>query len=112
LVRKIEYAFKNSCIVFQLLEIIIFPLSLFYLFHFFSSSFSSECLRRERSDQMTIILDELIASDKTKVFCHPVNELIAPDYFLTIKTPMDFSTIYKKLHELQYQSLDQFKYDG
>lgn len=35
----------------------------------------------------------------------------APDYFKTIKTPMDFSTIYKKLHELAYQDIEQFKYD-
>ena len=60
---------------------------------------------------MTLLLDDLVSQDRNKSFLHPVSEALAPDYYLTIRTPMDFSTIYQKLMELQYQSIDQFKFD-
>lgn len=59
------------------------------------------------------ILDELLNHPISRVFSEPVDPVAdeAPDYFDIIKTPMDFSTVRKKLDERQYKSFHEFQQD-
>ena len=70
-----------------------------------------DCVKREQANEMMLILDALKALDRNSYFLHPVTEAMAPEYFLTIKTPMDFTTITNRLYALSYTELEQFKYD-
>ena len=70
-----------------------------------------DCVKREQANEMMLIMDALKAADRHSYFLHPVTEEMAPEYFQTIKTPMDFSTITHRLHALSYTELEQFKYD-
>jgi len=49
------------------------------------------------------------SEDRYKLFLRPVSNTIAPDYSKIIKTPMDFTTIHKKLQALRYNSVEEFK---
>ena len=70
-----------------------------------------ECVKREQANAMTAILDALRQADRQSYFLHPVTKEQAFDYSDTIKTPMDFSTIYSRLRALSYTDTEQFKYD-
>ena len=70
-----------------------------------------DCVKREGANEMMHIMDALKAMDRNSYFLHPVTEEQAPEYFQTIKTPMDFSTITNRLYALSYTELEQFKYD-
>ena len=52
----------------------------------------------ELKDKLLGILEKLRANPKFSVFELPVTEKIAPSYFDTVKRPMDFSTIEKRLY--------------
>jgi hypothetical protein len=49
--------------------------------------------------------------DTERIFAVPVTEDIAPGYFDMIKHPMDLSTIRQRLHDDEYQTLQQFRDD-
>lgn len=49
--------------------------------------------------------------DTQKIFAYPVTEDIAPGYFNVVKHPMDLSTIRTKIHDDEYQTLQQFSDD-
>jgi len=66
--------------------------------------FSSDDIR----EKMTPILRQLYEHEEGAWFRQPVTEAIAPGYFDIIKYPMDFSTIFKKFDENQYQTPFQF----
>ena len=70
-----------------------------------------DCVKREQAKEMEHILDSLRSLDRNNYFLHPVTDAQAPDYRDTIKTPMDFTTIYNRIHSLSYTELEQFKYD-
>ncbi|KAI8802926.1 hypothetical protein BJ742DRAFT_872918 [Cladochytrium replicatum] len=57
------------------------------------------------------VLEEIKSLDKQMLFAVPVTEDIAPDYFKTIKEPMDFATMTSKLNLWRYNSVDEFEYD-
>jgi hypothetical protein len=44
-------------------------------------------------------------------FLEPVNPKLVPDYLKIIKSPMDFSTIGKKIEAGSYTEVDQFRHD-
>ena len=56
-----------------------------------------DCVKREQAKEMELILDSLQALDRSNYFLNPVTDEQAPDYSDTIKTPMDFTTIYNRL---------------
>uniref|UniRef100_A0A7N0TPF7 Bromo domain-containing protein n=1 Tax=Kalanchoe fedtschenkoi TaxID=63787 RepID=A0A7N0TPF7_KALFE len=64
-------------------------------------------------DKKTIlfILDRLQKKDTHGVFSEPVDPEELPDYHEIIQTPMDFSTIRKKLDDGLYPNLEQFEED-
>ena len=70
-----------------------------------------DCVKREQAKEMEHILDSLRTLDRSNYFLNPVTDEQAPDYRDTIKTPMDFTTIYNRIHSLSYTELEQFKYD-
>lgn len=47
--------------------------------------------------------------DPQGIFAEPVTDDIAPGYSALITNPMDFSTMAKKMDNLQYQSVDEYK---
>jgi len=47
--------------------------------------------------------------DPQGIFAEPVTEAIAPGYSSVIQHPMDFSTMSKKIDNLQYQSVNDYK---
>ncbi|XP_055356680.1 bromodomain-containing protein 7-like [Paramacrobiotus metropolitanus] len=49
--------------------------------------------------------------DDKKFFGFPITDIIAPNYSLLVKHPMDFSTMRKKLARGWYENLPQFKND-
>ena len=49
--------------------------------------------------------------DKNKVFAFPVDRSVVPDYYDIIKSPMDFSTISRKIDEHDYETFQQFQDD-
>ncbi|OHT17677.1 Bromodomain containing protein [Tritrichomonas foetus] len=49
--------------------------------------------------------------DTQKIFAYPVTEDIAPGYFNVVKHPIDLSVIKAKLHDDEYQTLQQFRDD-
>ena len=55
-------------------------------------------------EKMTPILRQMYDHEEGMWFREPVTEAIAPGYFSIIKYPMDFSTIFKKIEENQYQT--------
>ncbi|KAK8964917.1 Transcription initiation factor TFIID subunit 1-B [Platanthera guangdongensis] len=55
------------------------------------------------------ILDILQKKDTYRVFSEPVDPEELPDYHEVIKTPMDFSTVRKKLSRGAYRNLEQFE---
>uniref|UniRef100_A0A0N5AP61 Bromo domain-containing protein n=1 Tax=Syphacia muris TaxID=451379 RepID=A0A0N5AP61_9BILA len=57
------------------------------------------------------LLRKLHAKDPEEYFAFPVTQAIAPDYHLTIKEPMDFSTMRMKIENNEYQDLAAFKHD-
>lgn len=57
------------------------------------------------------ILDKLAAKDKHSTFAEPVAEEDAPEYFDVITSPMDLSTMRKKVVQLEYSSLDELEAD-
>jgi bromodomain and PHD finger-containing protein 1 len=57
------------------------------------------------------ILGLLIEMDKNRVFVSPVDSKEAPTYYETIKEPMDFSHMLKKINEMKYEKFEQFEYD-
>ena len=57
------------------------------------------------------IMDQLQENDIQDIFAEPVDIRDVPDYLDHIKTPMDFSTMRKKLVNLEYGSLDQLEAD-
>lgn len=61
----------------------------------------------------TSILDELQKHPISKMFAEPVDPINdeAPNYFVIVKKPMDFSTIRKKLQNGQYSTIHDFKKD-
>ncbi|CAF3707592.1 unnamed protein product [Rotaria sp. Silwood1] len=70
----------------------------------YPARFSSDDLR----EKMTPILRHLFNQEEGGWFRQPVTENIAPGYFDIIKYPMDFSTIFKKLDENQYETPYEF----
>ncbi|CAM8938324.1 unnamed protein product [Rhodiola kirilowii] len=60
---------------------------------------------------MLFILDRLQKKDTHGVFSEPVDPEELPDYHDIIQTPMDFSTVRKKLDDGLYQTLEQFEED-
>ncbi|KAH0791158.1 bromodomain-containing protein 7 isoform X2 [Histomonas meleagridis] len=57
------------------------------------------------------LVKKVSQKDIQKIFAQPVTEDIAPGYFSIVKHPMDLSTIKSKIHDDEYQSLQQFKDD-
>ena len=49
--------------------------------------------------------------DTQKIFAYPVTEDIAPGYFNVVKHPIDLSVIRAKIHDDEYQTLQQFRDD-
>jgi bromodomain-containing protein 7/9 len=57
------------------------------------------------------LIRKVSQKDVHKLFAAPVTEDIAPGYFAMIKNPIDLSAIRAKVHDDEYQSLQQFKDD-
>jgi len=57
------------------------------------------------------IFDMLEENDSQHIFAEPVDVRDVPDYFDHIKTPMDFSTMKKKLDNMHYVTLDELEED-
>ncbi|KAK8882503.1 Bromodomain containing protein 7 [Tritrichomonas musculus] len=57
------------------------------------------------------IWKKISQKDTQKIFAYPVTEDIAPGYFNVVKHPMDLSTIKAKIHDDEYQTLQQFRDD-
>ncbi|CAF1085093.1 unnamed protein product [Rotaria sordida] len=55
-----------------------------------------------------IILNELLKNDASWPFQTPVDAKQHPEYYECIKTPMDFSTMKKKMRNHQYTKRDEF----
>ncbi|OQS01265.1 hypothetical protein ACHHYP_01485 [Achlya hypogyna] len=62
-------------------------------------------------DMMSYVLRELMKKDVYDFFGLPVDTAAVPDYLDKIATPMDFSTIQKKINRHEYTSFDAFKLD-
>ena len=69
-------------------------------------------------NMMKNISEHMIDSSHSKatvlagtVFGQPVDLSVVPDYLTVIKEPMDFSTVMKKLHNMQYRTVDDWKKD-
>ncbi|ESQ27490.1 hypothetical protein EUTSA_v10018318mg [Eutrema salsugineum] len=60
---------------------------------------------------LLFILDRLQKKDTYGVYSEPVDPEELPDYHETIKNPMDFSTLRKKLESGAYVTLEQFEQD-
>ena len=58
-----------------------------------------------------IILNELLKSDASWPFQTPVDAKQHPEYYECVKTPMDFSTMKKKMRNNQYTKRDDFLND-
>lgn len=56
-------------------------------------------------------LEQLQELDTSNIFAEPVPLDEVPDYLDHIKTPMDFSTMYKKVEGHEYKDFDQFESD-
>ena len=56
-----------------------------------------------------IILEKIKKFDKMYIFAEPVNTELVPDYLTFIKTPMDLSTMIKKLDNHEYRTLSSFE---
>ncbi|KAJ3165588.1 nuA3 HAT complex component nto1 [Geranomyces variabilis] len=57
------------------------------------------------------VFEQIRALDRNGYFSDPVTPEIAPDYFEHVKTPMDFSTIARKVENYEYRDLDKFDAD-
>ncbi|KAJ3160640.1 nuA3 HAT complex component nto1 [Geranomyces michiganensis] len=57
------------------------------------------------------VFEQIRALDRNGYFSDPVTPEIAPDYFEHVKTPMDFSTIARKVENYEYRDLDTFDAD-
>lgn len=67
-----------------------------------------------KKDMKSILLkalDTIQKRDAYGFFLEPVNPKLVPDYLKIIKSPMDFSTMRKKLDSGQYKSVDEFRHD-
>merc|ERR1719319_553379 len=62
-------------------------------------------------DYLKRILKSLQKLDVRGFFANPVNVSEAPGYLTIIKTPMDFSTMRKKLKSLEYNSIEEMETD-
>ena len=56
-----------------------------------------------------MVTDAHPSRDKHKFFQEPVTTDLAPDYFNIIRTPMDFSTMRKKLAAGEYKTIDDLQ---
>ncbi|KAJ3180757.1 nuA3 HAT complex component nto1 [Geranomyces variabilis] len=57
------------------------------------------------------VFEQIRALDRNGYFSDPVTPEIAPDYFEHVKTPMDFSTIARKVDNYEYRDVDKFDAD-
>lgn len=75
--------------------------------------FSIECESYHRAgvDVYLGVLEKLRVKDKHGTFAEPVTEEMAPGYSKIITSPMDLTTMRKKVTELQYSSVDDFEAD-
>ena len=64
-----------------------------------------------KPNAMNDLIKKLQAKDKHGVFAEPVTEAIAPGYFSTVTTPMDFRTLRENVRLGKYQSWDAFVQD-
>lgn len=60
------------------------------------------CVTTTKAHDLSHLLDRLVNEDKQSYFVEPVTDDIAPGYSLVIKTPMDFSSIRRKLVRRAY----------
>ena len=68
-----------------------------------------ECVRRKGANHMVQLLNRLIREDALQVFMYPVRDDVAPNYSLIIRTPMEFSTVRRKITELSYSGLEALR---
>ena len=57
------------------------------------------------------VLGGLRSQEDSWIFEDPVTESIAPGYFEVIDTPMDYTTVEKKIEGRQYQDQEQVIYN-
>jgi len=57
------------------------------------------------------VLDLLAENDAQDIFAEPVDTDEVADYLDIVKTPMDFSTMRKKLENFEYSNIDDFEKD-
>lgn len=57
------------------------------------------------------LLKKVSQKDKQDLFARPVTDDIAPNYSLVIKEPIDLSIIKAKVHDDEYETLQQFRED-
>lgn len=62
-------------------------------------------------DLIVDVLKNLISNDVDEIFAEPVSDEDAPEYSTMIKTPMDFSTMQKKLDSSMYSTLEDLEKD-
>ncbi|CAO3701111.1 unnamed protein product [Rhizopus microsporus] len=67
--------------------------------------------KRDLKAILTKLLDNLQKRDVYGFFLEPVDPNYVPDYLKVIKSPMDFSTMHKKLESGQYKNVDDFRQD-
>ncbi|KAG8990758.1 nuA3 HAT complex component nto1 [Tulasnella sp. JGI-2019a] len=60
---------------------------------------------------MLSVLNDIIALDRASHFTHPVLKSEAPDYYDIIKKPMTWTKIHKKLENVEYMTVQDFKDD-
>ena len=61
--------------------------------------------------EIETVLRRLQNWDRRRIFWYPVNRTYVPDYYDIIKSPMDISTMRKKLGNCEYSTLEDVKMD-
>lgn len=75
------------------------------------------CTLKKKSDKSPLqmllyyLLNNLQKRDPQEFFAWPVNDIIAPGYSTIIHSPMDFSTMRKKIDDSDYACVNEFKED-
>eukprot|EP00042_Codosiga_hollandica_P040289 m.345849 g.345849 ORF g.345849 m.345849 type:complete len:314 (-) comp55820_c0_seq1:90-1031(-) len=57
------------------------------------------------------LIEDLKRRDSNRIFCEPVTEELAPDYFSVIERPMDFQTMLKKNAADEYATIAEIEAD-
>lgn len=83
-------------------------------FNSFSEKLTMKKLKQQNESDLykcRVLFNELIRNKYASSFLDRVNEKDYPDYYQTIKEPIDLNTIKEKLKSKKYENKEQFAYD-